>query len=333
MTVLVIGGTRFVGLRLVRLLVEQGHDVTLLNRGKTQADLPSGVKRLYADRRNPDEVHHALQDQDFDVVYDITGYQVGNLESVLDALSGRIGHYIFQSTTGVYAPSELLPVKEDFPTVSPVTTSTGLAAYEPEKVQCEQFLLTMFKESGFPATIFRCPIIYGPENWMDEREGSYFVRLLQRRRLLVPGNGATLLHLTHVDDLARAHLAVARQKKALGQIYNIAADEVVTIDGYINTIAKVVGVKARKVYVEPHVVRGLNRQVFPFDWERNIFFDISKAKNDFGYRPIFNTEEGMRQTYEWWTEKRGIQGTKFTPGKLGYDVDLAYEDEVLAQYS
>ncbi len=325
MGILVIGGTRFVGLRLVRLLAEQGHDVTLLNRGKTQADIPSGIKRLYADRRNPDEVRQALQGKDFDVVYDITGYQVGNLESVIDALSRRIGHYIFQSTTGVYAPSELLPVREDFSTVSPVTTSSGLAAYGPEKVQCEQLLLTMFKESGFPATIFRCPIIYGPENWMDEREGGYFARLLQRRPILIPGNGATLIHLTHVDDLARAHLAVAGQEKA--------ADEVVTIDGYINTIARVVGIKTRKAYVEPHVVRSLNRQVFPFDWERNIFFDISKAKNDFSYRPVFDTEEGMRQTYEWWTEKRGIQGTKFSPGKLGYDVDLTYEDEVLARYN
>jgi len=42
--------------------------------------------------------------------------------------------------------------------------------------------------------------------------------------------------------------------------------------------------------------------------------------------------EGMKQTYQWWLEKRGIQGTRFTPGKLGYDVDLAFEDEVLTQY-
>lgn len=332
MKVLVIGGTRFVGLRLVRLLAEQGHDITILNRGKTQADLPSGIKRLYADRRNPDEVRQALQGQSFDVVYDITGYQVRNLEPVVEALAGRIGHYIFQSTCGVYAQSELLPIRETFPTIPPVTTATGVAAYEPEKVQCEQFLLNKYREIGFPVTIFRCPVIYGPENWMDEREGSYFVRLLQGRRILIPGNGATVMHFTHVDDLARAHLTAAGQKRTVGQIYNIASDEAITIDGYINIIAKAVGLEAKKVYLEPHIVRGLKRPIFPFDWERSVFYDISKAKEDFGYRPMFSMEEGMRQTYEWWIKRRGIQGTKFMPGRLGYDVDLAYEDEVLSQY-
>ena len=90
---------------------------------------------------------------------------------------------------------------------------------------------------------------------------------------------------------------------------------------------------SEKAGIEPQEMKSLNQQIFPFDWDRNIFFDISKAKSDFGYRPAFNTEEGMRQTYEWWTEKRGIQGTKFSPGKLGYNVDLAYEDEILARHS
>ena len=332
MKVLVIGGTRFVGLRIVRVLAEQGHNITLLNRGKTKADLPSGVKRLTADRRSQDEVRQVLKSQDFEVVYDITGYQTRNLEPLVAALCGRINHYIFQSTCAVYAPSELLPIRENFPTVTEVTAPAGEETYALEKLQCEQFLLRMFEEKGFPVTIFRSPVIYGPENWMDEREGSYFARILERRRILVPGNGATVLHFAHVDDVARAYLVASGQKKALGKIFNIASDEAITIDGYIDTIAKVVGVTASKVYVEPHVVRSLKRPIFFFPWERSSFYDISRARDEFGYRPLFNMEEGMRQTYEWWLKKRGVQGTRFIPGKMGYDVDLAQEDNVLARY-
>ena len=51
MKVLVMGGTQFNGLALVRELVRTGHDVTTLNRGKTAAELPPSVRRLYADRR------------------------------------------------------------------------------------------------------------------------------------------------------------------------------------------------------------------------------------------------------------------------------------------
>ena len=332
MKVLVIGGSRFVGLRLVKILAEHGHEITLLNRGKTQADLPSGVKRLYADRRNPAEVSQVLKSQDFEMVCDMTGYQLKNLKPVVAALRDRIGHYIFQSTCAVYAPSAILPIREDFATITAATAPVGEETYALEKLRCEQFLLRMFDENGFPVTIFRSPVIYGPENWMDEREGSYFVRLLQGRRILVPGNGTTILHFVNVDDVARAYLTAGGQEKALGGIFNIASEEAITIDGYIDTIAGVMGITASKVYVEPHVARSLQHPIFFFPWERSSFYDISRARDEFGYRPLFNMEEGMRQTYEWWLKKRGVQGTRFIPGKMGYDVDLAQEDSVLARY-
>ena len=56
MKVLVLGSTRFVSLRLVHYLASQGHDITILNRGQTQAQLPSEIKRLHADRRDPETV-------------------------------------------------------------------------------------------------------------------------------------------------------------------------------------------------------------------------------------------------------------------------------------
>jgi len=229
--VLVIGGTRFVGLRLVRLLSERGDATTILNRGRTQAVLPTGVKRLYADRRNPDEVRNALKSQHFDVVYDMTGYLVTNVEPTVETVLGNIGHYIFQSTCAVYAPSELLPIRENSPLINHKTAPPGEAVYALQKVECEQFLIKKFREKGFPVTIFRCPVIYGPENWMHEREASYFVRLLTGRRILIPGNGSTVLHFAHVDDVARAHLDTAGKVDLLGQTYNIASAEAITVKG------------------------------------------------------------------------------------------------------
>jgi len=333
MKVLVLGGTRFVGLRLVRLLAKEGHDITILNRGKTVAQLPPGIKRLYADRRDPDSVHSALQGQEFEVVFDITGYQVRNLQPVVELFEGRIRHYIFQSTCGVYVHGEVLPIREDSPRLPPVTRATGLAAYEVEKVQCEDYLLQVYREKGFPVTILRCPPIYGPENWMDEREASYFVRLLQGRKILIPGDGTTFLHFVHVDDVARAHISVVGVTKALGQAYNIAGPEAITINGYIDAIAEAMGVEATKVYLEPSVVKNLQWWTFfPFPWQRSILYDIYKAKDDFGFYPQFDIKSGMKNTYEWWLKERGVEGTKFIPGRLGSNVDLSYEDEIIRQY-
>jgi nucleoside-diphosphate-sugar epimerase len=141
-----------------------------------------------------------------------------------------------------------------------------------------------------------------------------------------------VLHFAHVDDVARANLATAGRKELLGQIYNIAGSEAITINGYIDVIAKAVGVQAVKVNIEPQVVRSLKRPIFFYPWERSVIYDIGKAKRDFGYHPLSGMREGMKQTYDWWLRARGIQDTRFSPGKLGYDVDLSYEDEVLAQY-
>ncbi|MFC2041733.1 NAD-dependent epimerase/dehydratase family protein [Chloroflexota bacterium] len=324
-----MGGTRFVGLRLVRLLASEGHDITLLNRGKTEAQLPQRLRRLYADRRNPSTVESALEGKSFEVVFDMTGYQVVNLEPVVEILNNKVNHYIFQSTCGVYAHSEILPILDDFPYLTPVTGTSGLTAYEQDKVECERFLLKAHGEWGLPVTIFRCPLIYGPENWMDDREGSYFTRLLQGRKILIPGNGSTINHFTHVEDLARAHLSVVGNKHALGQIYNIAGAEAITIKGYIDTIAQIAGTQAEKVYLEPQDVRKLKRPIFPFTWEENRIFGIQKAKEHFGFWPKYDLKSGLEDTYRWWLEERGLEKIQFIPGKLGYDVDLAYEEEVI----
>ena len=334
MKVLVLGGTRFVGLRLVRYLASQGHDITILNRGKTQAQLPQGVKRLYADRRDSEAVQSVLSGQEFEVVFDITGYEARNLEPVVELFAGKITHYVFQSTGEVYAESRCLPVLEDFPGISGTTQEKGLAAYGPNKVQCEDYLFKKYQETKFPVTILRCPFIYGPENWMHDREFSFFVRLLQGRAILLPGNGTTLLHFAHVDDVARAHLSVIGKEGTLGQAFNIAGAEAITIEGYIDTIAEVLGVKnVRKAYLDFQVMKNLEKPVFPFIWEQNIFYGIYRAKECFGFWPAYSLKEGLRHTYQWWQKNLGIAKTRFQPGRLGYDVDLAYEDKLIEQYS
>ena len=79
MKALVLGGSRFIGLRLVWLLHGQGHEVTVLNRGQTRAELPDGVTRLYVDRTDARKVKDLLKDADYDVAFDISAYTTATL--------------------------------------------------------------------------------------------------------------------------------------------------------------------------------------------------------------------------------------------------------------
>lgn len=81
--VLVMGGTRFNGLALVRELVKHGRDVTVLNRGHSEVELPRAVRRLYADRTNKQQLTEVLGSEDFDVVQTEYGRQKLRCEAYL----------------------------------------------------------------------------------------------------------------------------------------------------------------------------------------------------------------------------------------------------------
>ena len=97
MNILIIGGTRNVGHFLTHALLEAGHTVTLLNRGKTPDTLPEYIERLLADRTDPFQLERALIGREFDVVVDNALYKEQEAETVVRLLSGKVGHYIFLS--------------------------------------------------------------------------------------------------------------------------------------------------------------------------------------------------------------------------------------------
>ena len=148
MDALVLGGSRFVGLHLTRLLDSQGHKVTVLNRGSTPVELPDGVERLTADRKKPSEVKAALKGKKYDAVFDVSGYVPAELEPVIEALEGNIGHYVLTTTTAVYHLGEVIPIGEDFP----LNWDAPEDSYAGGKIRAEELLRKAHRERGFPAT-------------------------------------------------------------------------------------------------------------------------------------------------------------------------------------
>ena len=108
-----MGGTQFNGRALVSELVRAGHDVTVCNRARTPTELPAGVRRLTADRTDHQSLRDALGGTDWDCVHDLTAYHPPDVETMLELLDGRTGHYVFASSTVIYAASDVLPVGDE----------------------------------------------------------------------------------------------------------------------------------------------------------------------------------------------------------------------------
>ncbi|MBW2382555.1 MAG: NAD-dependent epimerase/dehydratase family protein [Deltaproteobacteria bacterium] len=332
MNVLVMGGTQFNGLALVHELARTGHRVTILNRGKTEAALPSGIERLTCDRTDHAALGAVLSDRDWDCVFDISAYQPADVEAMVKILRGRTGHYVFASSTVIYAASDLLPISEDFP----VDRGEQQNPYGLNKLLCEDVLLRAWREYGFPASIVAFSMVFGPHNIIPEREQRMFIRLLRGRSVLVPGDGTTLGQVGHVYDEARALRAMMQKSATFGRRYNLTGADCFSDDGYVDTFAEVMGVSVEKVYMPPELMddiyagrvelkggpvkvridtrgdpdtRGqalfqINRiiqRIAPHlhHWNRSVFFSIDRLKADTGWAPELTFRDAVEQTWDW----------------------------------
>jgi dTDP-glucose 4,6-dehydratase len=307
MDVLVLGGSKFLGHRLVSLLCDQGNNVTVLNRGKTLIrELPFGVNRLLADRSDSKKVTNVLRNRKFDLVFDISGYYPSDVCTTANIFNGKVKKYIFCSTVAVYSDSEIFPINEE----SPLNRKKDADDYCRDKILCEDLLIEMFKSTDFPVSIIRPPYIYGPYDTFLPRLFSIFARLTQGREIIVHGDGLSLTHTVHVDDVASAFIAVSEKDSTIGQIYNVAAPEAVTFNTYVEMIASIMKVDTKLVYLNSNdhqmVLKELGHRRFSkvFDemWKNSSIYSTEKIRYDLDWSQEYSMYDGLKMTYQWWID-------------------------------
>ena len=193
MRVLVIGGTRFVGPRLVRSLLDRGHEVAAFHRGQTAGALPPGVERLLGDRTDPEQLGGAVRDRTFDACVDTIAMRGADTSAAIEILDGRVGHYVHFSTGQVYLVRADCPSpsrEEDY--AGPLGTppsgdawDAGEWLYGIEKRECEDALEEAWSVRRFPATRLRLTMIHGEDDPRG-RIRAYVLRLREGGPLLVP---------------------------------------------------------------------------------------------------------------------------------------------------
>ena len=134
--ILVLGGTKFLGVHVVEAALKRGHSVTLFNRGKTNADLFPQLEHLKGDR---DAQLDSLKGKKWDAVIDDSGYVPRHVKLSAELLAPNVQRYVFISTIGVLADFSI-PSNEDSP-VSKLADETSEKvdeSYGPLKALCEK---------------------------------------------------------------------------------------------------------------------------------------------------------------------------------------------------
>ena len=215
--ILILGGTRFIGLHMTSLALQRGHTLTFFNRGKTHTDKFPEIERIKGDRNGQID---GLKDRQWDVVIDNSGYVPRHARATAELLAPNVRQYIFTSSVSVY-PNFTEPRDEKSPvgklqdeTVEKVDGDT----YGPLKALCEQAV-----EKAMPGRtcVIRPGLIVGPDDNTD-RFTWWPARAARGGEFIAPGAPADPFQVIDVRDLAA--FAIKAAEENVTGTYNLVSN-------------------------------------------------------------------------------------------------------------
>jgi UDP-glucose 4-epimerase len=321
MRVLVIGGTLFIGKLLVKRLVGEDHEVTVLHRKK---DHPFGrrVRNAAADRNDAASIKKALAGLRFDAVYDIAydwerGTTAAQVEATAKSIPGELTRYVFMSSVAAYGDG--LNHAEDDPLASDIHQDV----YVRNKATSERALFRMYHESRFPLVTIRPPFVYGADNPFY-REQFFWDRLKHDRPIIIPGDGNRLMQFVYVNDLVEACFAALEKHTAPGRAFNVADEKPLTQVDVVNGLAKAMGKQAQIVRVPREIIvrNGGNAMAPPYYFGQ--YWDLPPITMGVGrVKRVLHVNltpfaTGLRETFKWYS--------KHWPNKR---LDFTFEDKLI----
>ncbi|MBR8833958.1 MAG: NAD-dependent epimerase/dehydratase family protein [Stigonema ocellatum SAG 48.90 = DSM 106950] len=308
MRILIMGGTRFIGVYLTQVLVAQGHEVVLFNRGNRPSP-QSGVGQITGDRTDANQLKEKLSKENFDAIFDNNGRELTDTQPLAEIFQDRVQHFVYMSSAGVYLKSDQMPHVEG-DAVDPKSRHLG-------KHETEAYLM----HGGLPFTSIRPTYIYGPQNYND-LEAWFFDRIVHNRPIPIPSNGLHITQLGHVKDLAWAMSKVLGNTLALRQIYNVSGDRFVTFDGLARACAIAAGKSPEAVQIvhyDPKKFDFGKRKAFPLRTQ-HFFASVNKAMTELSWQPEYDLISGLKDSFE----------NDYLPsGRDKAEIDFSVDEEII----
>ena len=309
MRILFIGGTGLISSAVSPLVIEQGHDLTLVNRGTSpKATPPDGAHVILADARDPAALRETLKADveasgPYDAVVQWICFTTGHLRQDLETFADLTRQYVFISSASAYEtpPSQLRAREGTTPLVNPFWQ------YSRDKATCEDLLRKASEESGFPFTIVRPSHTYGYSDIPMAITSLYYPwtivdRIQRGKRIIMHGDGTSLWTLTDHRDFAVGIAGLLGNPAAIGEDFHITSDDVLTWNQIHQIVAGAAGVSAealarQTVFIPTDVLVRFDREAFegPLlgDKANHGIFDTSKLK---ALVPEFETRHWFRDS-------------------------------------
>lgn len=311
MKILIIGGTRFIGLATTRRLHALGHEVVVFNRGKSAEPLPDGVKRITGDVNQLADARAEFAAFAPDVVFHNIVLHEKHVADVQDVFTGIAKRFVMVSSMDVYKAYGLLngseqgepvslPMDEDAPLREVLYPYRAQATgeddfrYNYDKIPAEKRTLA---SSELPGTVLRLPMVFGPNDF-QRRLLSFFKPMDDGRKAIVMDERYAQWRSTYgyVENVAAAIALACTDDRANGRIYNVGditpsmlemAEKIKSLTGWQGEIITMPSEKL------PETLRA------EAGFQHSLVCSCERIKHKLGYAPVTPLDEAFRTTLEW----------------------------------
>lgn len=301
--IVIIGGSGHVGSYLVPRLVELGHQVVNVSRGAAKPYRPHFawdlIENVSLDRTAEEKAGRfgkTIAELRPDVVIDMISFDLASTQHLVEALRGKVEHYLFCSSIWVYGRYFAVPSTETDP-------PNPIDSYGQGKAESEAWLMREARLTGFPATCFRPGHIVG-EGWMPitpigNANPETFSLIARGDELVLPNLGLETVHHVHADDVAQWVIkAIEHRAASVGEVFNTTSAQAVHLRGYAETVYRWFGKEPRIAY-QPFEewIGGLG------EWAENTrghiirssCHSIEKSRQRLGYEPRYTSLEAVHE--------------------------------------
>jgi len=308
MKVVVIGGKGHVGTYLIPRLVSAGHEVVCVSRGQMQPYQPNAawarVQDVTIDR------NAAEKDGSFglqiaalkgDVVIDMICFTLDSAKHLVEALRGKVQHFLHCGTIWIHGPSVRVPTNEEEP-------RRPFGEYGIQKAAIEAYLLDEARRNGFPATALHPGHIVGP-GWNPLNPAGHFnpdvfSQIARGEELALPNMGLESVHHVHADDVAQSFMcAMARRSNAIGEGFHVVSPQALTLRGYAEAMYAFFGQTPKLRYLPWEEWRKtVSENEAQSTWDHIAHSpncSIAKAQTLLGYQPRYSSLQSVYEAVSW----------------------------------